>query len=271
VDSVTLELGGTRLKIYDHRPGFPNTVVSSGFLPLDQALAAMEVLRANGDSDIFFAEGYQWQLERLALRDTTFVAASGDREWVAFGEGGGEPEDAGRITLWDASTQGIHRRLLVADLVNNASEKVTGLDLNYDGTLGSASGLFASYYWSTDLRLQGSVTKTVEAGAGAVLHPDHPSFSPAIPSSERTLAFVGQADFTVRILDTVHFTERGQIHIRNNIVGPLRVAPPLPSDNAGSGRNCSGSDCVVVKLYGITDAGGVVVVDVRRRDISTLQ
>ncbi|MGD8362378.1 MAG: hypothetical protein PVJ04_13210, partial [Gemmatimonadota bacterium] len=104
----------------------------------------------------------------------------------------------------------------------------------------------------------------------AVLHPDHPTYAQGITSSERTLSFVGQGDFTVRILDTVHFTQRGEIHIRDNIVGPLKAAPPLPTDNGGQGRSCSGADCVVLKLYGITDVGGVVVIDVRRRDIAPL-
>jgi hypothetical protein len=85
------------------------------------------------------------------------------------------------------------------------------------------------------------------------------------------VSFVGQADHTVRILDTAHFTERGQIHIRDNIAGPLRAGPPLPTDNGGTGAACVGQDCVVVKLYAVTDGGGVVVVDVRRRDILTLQ
>jgi hypothetical protein len=92
-----------------------------------------------------------------------------------------------------------------------------------------------------------------------------------MPSSEETLAFVGQADHTVRILDTTHFTERGQIHLRDVIVGPLKAGPPLPTDNDGLGSSCVGEDCVVVKLYAITDVGGVVVVDVRRRDIVDLQ
>jgi hypothetical protein len=82
---------------------------------------------------------------------------------------------------------------------------------------------------------------------------------------------VGQADHTVRILDTAHFTERGQLHIRDNIMGPLRAGPPLPTDNGGTGAACVGPDCVVVKLYAVTDGGGVVVVDVRRRDIASLQ
>jgi hypothetical protein len=269
VDSVDLYRvfdGDDLVEIHDHRSGFPGTVISSGVLPLDSALA---VMGANPDSDILWAKG-TWVRERLALRDTTFVTASGDREWVAFGEGGTGATEAGRITLWDASAARIHRRLLVVDLLSNASERVTGLDLNVDGTLGVARGTNASYYWSTDLRLQGSVATDVAGGAGAALHPYHPSFTPATPSSEQTLSFVGQADHTIRILDTTHFSERGQIHIRDLIVGPLKAGPPLPTDNDGQGKACVGEDCVVVKLYAITDAGGVVVVDVRRRDIADL-
>ncbi|MGW8265713.1 MAG: YncE family protein [Longimicrobiales bacterium] len=273
VDSVYTGISGGFhcVQIWDHKPGFPGTVVTSGCQDLQAALDSMTAHRNAGNSDFWYASGFKWELERLAMEDTTFVAASGDREWVAFGEGGTAETDPGRITLWHSATARIHGRLLVSDLVNNASERVTGLDLNLDGSLGSASGDDASYFWSTDLRLQGSITKTPTGGAGAVLHPDHPSFSPDAPSSEQTLSFVGQADNTVRILDTAHFTERGQIHIRDNIVGPLRAAPPLATDNDGTGGACSGENCVVVKLYGITDAGGVVVVDVRRRDIITLQ
>jgi len=271
VDSVYSAVDGSCVQIWDHRPGFPENVVTSGCLPLGDALAAMDAHRLAGDTDIWYVEGSKWAFDRLALQDTTFVTASGDREWVAIGEGGTPGDEAGRITLWNSSTAGIHGRLLVTDLVNNASERVTGLDLNFDGTLGSASGGSASYYWSTDLRLQGSVTKTVGGGAGAVLHPDHPSFMPGMASSETTLSFVGQADHTVRILDTVHFTERGQIHIRDIVTGPLRVGRPLPTDNDGAGASCVGGDCVVAKLYAVTDGGGVVVVDVRRRDIVDLQ
>jgi hypothetical protein len=271
VDSVFSSVGGDCVQIWDHKPGFPETVVTSGCLPLDSALAVMDQHKAAGDSDIWYVPGSAWQFERLALRDTTFVATSGNREWVAFGEGGTGADEAGRITLWSSSRSTIHSRLLVADLVNNASERVTGLDLNQDGSLGSASGGAASYYWSTDLRLQGSVTKSVPGGAGAVLHPRHPAFTPASRTSEETVSFVGQADHTVRILDTAHFTERGQLHIRDNIMGPLRAGPPLPTDNGGTGAACVGPDCVVVKLYAVTDGGGVVVVDVRRRDIASLQ
>lgn len=267
VDAVGASEDGSCVSILDHVPGYPNEIISSGCLPLEEAIQAV----AAQGSDIWAVHKAKWNLERLALQDTTFVAASGDREWVAFGEGGTGADQAGRITLWNSDWGTIQSRLPVADLVSNASERVTGLDLNFDGSLGSASGDGASYFWSTDLRLQGSVTKSVPGGAGAALHHALPSFTPGMPSADETVAFVGQADHTIRILDTTHFAERGQIHIRDVIVGPLRAAPPLPTDNDGQGSACAGQDCVVLKLYAITDGGGVVVVDVKRRDFIDLQ
>jgi len=267
VDSVQLfsvSGGNDLVEIFDHRPGFPDILVRSGVQEIDDAVTT---LAADPNSDILWGNG-SWQRERLALEDTTFVASSGDREWIAFGA------NIGPITMWDASAERIHSRLLVADLVNNASERVTGIDLNVDGSFGAARGQLGSYYWNTDLRLLGSVGSELDGGAvgrGVALYPDHPSTVGPVASSEETIGFVGQGDNTIRILDTIHFTERGALHIRDNLVGPLRAGPPLPTDNDGAGASCGGMDCVVVKLYGITDGGGVVVIDVLRRDIGALQ
>ena len=57
---------------------------------------------------------------------------------------------------------------------------------------------------------------------------------------------------------------------RDGIAGPMRVSPPLPSDNGGQGRNCAGPNCVVAKVFAVTDAGGVVVVDIRAADIQNI-
>jgi hypothetical protein len=46
-------------------------------------------------------------------------------------------------------------------------------------------------------------------------------------------------------------------------VGPLRVSTPLSGETAG----CPGQDCIVAKLYGVTEKGTVVIVNVRTRDI----
>ena len=121
------------------------------------------------------------------------------------------------------------------------------------------------------------------------------------------LAFVGTGEHTVDIYDTFHFFRSGRIFIRDVINGPLRASLPFPEDNqdaSGTPFQCAtttvtdqtgraigdaiqifqngdfntpwpedggagGSEdrCVVVKLYGTTDSGGVVVVNVRKGDI----
>ena len=121
------------------------------------------------------------------------------------------------------------------------------------------------------------------------------------------LAFVGSGERTIDIYDTFHFFRSGRIFIRDVISGPLRASLPFPEDNQDSsgtpfqcattpvtdqaGRNIGsaieifqGGDfnnpwpedggaggtedrCVVLKLYGTTDIGGVVVIDVRKSDL----
>jgi hypothetical protein len=121
----------------------------------------------------------------------------------------------------------------------------------------------AAFYFKQDLRLQGHFSAAASPnGSGAAVHPDHPSYLTLPPSGPNTLAYVA-AGQSIKIVDTVHFIERGDLQIRDNIVGPLKVSRPLPSDNAG----CSGANCIVARLYGVTSAGAVVTVEVRGRDI----
>lgn len=264
VDSVIPFVDG-RIEIWDHTPGFPNQTIRSGALPPLEAVAHM-VNETSSDIDVW--ENRAWELADVSFADTTYVAASRDRRFVAFGDGG-EP-DAGRIVLWHAPSATIQARLTVADLVHNASERVRALELNSDGSLGLARGALGTYFFSNDLRLRGTVPETAAGGGGAALHPDHPDTAAPSASSATTLAFTVNADREIRILDTVHYTQRGVLPIRDAIAGPLRVTPPLPSDNGGQGRNCSGASCVVAKVYAVTDAGGVVVVDVHASDIESL-
>ena len=121
------------------------------------------------------------------------------------------------------------------------------------------------------------------------------------------LAFVGTGEGTIDIFDTFHFNRAGRIFIRDVISGPLRASLPFPEDNqdaSGTPFQCStttvtdqtgraigsaieifqggdpdspwpadggagGSEdrCVVLKLYGTTDVGGVVVIDLRKSDV----
>lgn len=249
--------GDDMVAIWDHVPGFPSQVIASGPLPISQAVAYMV---AHG-SDIYFRRGV-WIQDRIGFSDTTFVSASGDRGRIAFGEGATAP--TGRIILWNAADEGVSNEVSVADLISNASERVTGVALNQNGSLGMARGQEAAYYFTPDLRLQGMFSEGLQdGGAGAALHPGHNALYPA---NERSLAFVGTNRNTISVFSTTHPKLVGEIEIRDRIVGPLRSSIPLPGDNAG--RSCPGDpDCVVVKLYGITSVGGVVVVDVRERDL----
>ena len=265
------------------------------------AKTALDIAGAN---DVVVRPG-RWSVENVGFHDTTYVSASGNGGWVVFGEGSLSP--VGRIIMYEALTDVVSGAISVADLMINGSETVRGIGLNNDGTLGVALGSLEASFFSTDLRLQGSTVIT-PGGSGAVLHPLHAnSLSLDNPTGlyqpDTHLAFVGTGDKTVEIIDTFHFIKSGRIFTKDLPSGPLKAVLPFPGDNAGltcttrvvldqSGANIgsaieifAGGDfnslhpaaggptedaCIVVKLVGITDVGGVVVVDVRKSDVLEL-
>ncbi len=231
----------------------------------------------------------QWDLASVGLSDTTFVAASGDGSVIAIGEGA--TATTGRILLWraDASNPGVSAATEVIDLVGNASERVLGVDMNYDGTMGVGRGVFEAYFFDRDLRLQG--TAALESGGtGVALHPLH-SAGPIGTDINVALAFVPVGLGRIDIYSTINFNRIGRVHIRDNIVGPTRASLPFAADNAApkvcpttpiaaaAGQSAvtlfagaspspgTDDDCVVVKLSGISADGGVVVVNVTKGDI----
>jgi|GEM_PF-664001 len=262
--------------LYDHRPG-TNIPIQSDTLPLHEAIAD---LKAKG-SDVVSSAG-RWNLESVGMSDTTFLALSTDRRTVAFGEGNTAP--TGRVMLCCTKTVsagtglslGLTDELSVQDLVNNASERVFGLGLNADGTMGVARGAQSVYFWTADnsrtntLRLQGIFSNGVAGGAGgAAIHPDH---STSVLSPINALSFVATPNRSIKIIDTVHFYERGEIPIRDLVTGPLRVALPFPGENGVLAPN--DPNYIVVKLFAITSTGNpgdptsVVVVNVRNKDLT---
>lgn len=249
--------GNDLVEIWDHVPGYPNNVIYSGMRILSEAV---DTMRARG-SDLEVYSG-RWIIDGFAMSDTTFVTASGDRGWVAFGEGATAP--TGRIILWNAANRGISSGISVIDLVHNASERVTGVGLNHNGSLGVARGQDTVYTFTNDLRLQGRFGNGMAGGgAGAALHPNHDE---VLETGYAALAFAGTGTSGIKGFDTSHYHERANIAIRDNIIGQLKASLPFPSDNAG--KTCPGDpSCVVIKLYGVTSTGGVVVVNVREMDI----
>ena len=268
----------------------------------DDAAAAAAAI--GGANDVITRAG-RWSVENVGFHDTTYVSASGNGAWVVFGEGSISP--VGRIIMYEAATDVVSGAIAVSDLMINGSETVRGIGLNNDGTLGVALGSLEASFFTTDLRLQGSQVIT-PGGSGAVLHPLHADARSLDNLTEvyqpsTHLAFVGSGSKAIEIIDTFHFGIAGRIFTKDLPSGPLKAVLPFAGDNAGltcastpvvdrfgagigsaieifAGGNfntphpASGPPtedaCIVVKLVGITDVGGVVVVDVRKSDVLEL-
>jgi hypothetical protein len=289
-----------RVELYDHVPGFPDQVLVGTGSGDTAILDAYVDLRSQG-SDGFVNVGVRWNMNQVGFEDTTYVAASGDGGWVVIGEGARAP--LGRLIMYNAGQDRVSGVVQVSDILTNAGEKVLGVGLNNDGTLGVARG-FDAYFFNPDLRLRG-LAELPAGGAGAVLHPLHANF-PSIGNAggryepNTHLAFLGTGERTIDVIDTFRFRRLGRLYIRDVVSGPLRAVLPFPEDNVGrtcqsqtvfnrAGRSIGSAiriysdpdgqlpypasggatddDCIVLKLFGITAEGGVVVVDVRKGDI----
>ncbi len=265
-DSVFSVNGALAFIVCDHTRGNPAPAARSCILAqetlttsaLEEAVTLVAAQNAANGWDVqIFSD---LDIGSIGLQDTTYVTASGDREFVAFGEGD-TPERSGRIVLYRSATQTITNTLQVSDLPGNAEQKVFGLALNLDGSLGVARGTNA-YFFGPDipggpnvLRLMGMNENVFPTGTGAAMHPDNDQFSVGVP--DERLSFLGAGDARIQFVDTHFFSFfRGQVLIRDPIVGPLSVTRRLPGDPPE----------VVVRLYGITE-NGVVVIPVLSTDI----
>ena len=207
----------------------------------------------------------------LGLTDTTFVATSADRNWLAFGEGHTSP--AGRIMLTNDPLVGgvapafplfFSPSVTVRDLTDNAAEQVFGLALDKTGKTVASHGL-QSYFSEVDapfhLRLQGKYD-SFNDGAGVAIHPDADGQN--TPAGQR-LAFIGSSSGQIEIVDIAYFINRGSLPLKYPIYGPLRVSQPMPGDNAG--KLCPGDPtCIILKLFAITTRG-LIVIDLTGADI----
>jgi len=294
------------LTLFDHIPGFPDQVITGGAGFNQTPADAWAELSGQG-SDAYIVPGAKWNISTVGFADTTYVDASGDGGWVAVGEGATQelgrvlmyearPDEVTALS-------GI---IPVSDFLTNASEEVRGVGVNYDGTLVGARGDFA-YFFDTQLRPfgQGNIPNAGQA-QGIAFHPLHANFRTLtnlangayIPDVH--IAFVGSGNRTIDIIDTQRGGDPiGRVTIKDVITGPLRAILPFPSDNAGrtcstvsiqdrrgntignaiqlySGRDfnlplpengASEDGCIVVKLFGTTSSGGVVVIPVTKADI----
>lgn len=196
----------------------------------------------------------------LGLRDTTFVAASGNRNWIAFGEGGSQAAPARVMMAHDPAgprPSFFSPGVAVSDIIENASEPVFGLALDRSGSTLGVHGK-KSYFSAVDepfhLRLQGKYD-SFDQGAGIAFHPD----ADGVTSPEGTrVAFVASSNGTIEMMDIAYFINRGRLNIKGKLYGPLRVSKRFPGDPAD----------VVLKVFGLT-SDGLVVIDLRAADIKS--
>ena len=235
------------------------TPVALGGVPDLSINAIINTLIRKG-SDVDFA--MRLSLDALALKDTTFVAASFDNKWIAFGEGNSGPGETGaRIIMVADSIAAAGRpqfsspRVTVRDLTENAAERVFGLALDRTGRTMASHGL-ESYITEVlspfHLRLQGKYN-SLDAGAGIALHPDADGRN--TPMAQR-LAFVASSTGDIEIVDIAYFINRGRLNLKYPIYGPLRASRPMPGDDPS----------VVLKLFALTQRG-LIVIDVTQADI----
>jgi hypothetical protein len=180
-------------------------------------------------------------IDAVGLSDTTFVAVSGDRNYIAVGEGA---RQNARIPMFNAPAGGDSLVLVgdVRDLITNTAERVIGLGLNWDGSLGVARGNQA-YYFNQFLRLQGVVAAGSPAG-GVAMHPSNANY----PSGGNRFSFVSGIDEIggyVDVIDNFNFFRVKRLYTRDPVVGAMAVAPRAGSDVAG----------VVLRVYALTTKG----------------
>ena len=237
-----------RIVLCDH----PYGTASPSVCFMDEDFStAIGALQATG-SDVVGVSGMK--VPSLGLTDTTFVAVGGDRRWVAFGEGN-TPDNAGRVMMASDPGEFFSPGITVTDLTNNASERLFGLAINRNSSLVGARGSeahFSDIAVPFHLRLQGKFN-TFNQGAGIAFHPNN--MGDLSPQNER-IAFVASANGTIEIIDSFHYTSRGTLPVRANLIGPIRVTSRFASDEAA----------IILKIFGLTPEG-LIVIDVRASDI----
>ncbi len=208
-------------------------------------------------SDVDFATGID--VQSIGLTDTTFIATSGNHDWIAFGEG--HSGLGSRVMLYKDTDANAMRYgvaspgVLVQDLSNNASDVVYGLALDKTGNSLAVHGLETYFALVSDpfqLRLQGKKT-TFSVGAGVAYNPDAQGVN-TVSAADR-LAYVASANGTIEIVDAAYYDfTRGVLPTKTNLYGPLRAVKNFRAPG-------------VVTLFGLSNRG-LVVVDVQPSDVS---
>jgi hypothetical protein len=176
----------------------------------------------------------------LGFRDTTYVRNSGNFRRAAFGEGG--QVQGTRALTFDASRGlsnqvvlengkvatvaiptedlGLSRAQDVSDFVANSFARVTGVAMNFDGSL---TGVRAdsTYLLNPALRLQG-ILSTAASNSGLDFHPSN-SGPNSFPLSSR-LVFAASAEPQIEIYDSYCYKLVSTVPIKDPIIGPIKAS-----------------------------------------------
>ncbi|MGH7616732.1 MAG: hypothetical protein ACREPM_05835 [Gemmatimonadaceae bacterium] len=239
------------LFIWDHPYGQKAGVIAvQDTIPLN---AVAQAVAGGSDAEAVL----RLDVSTLPLTDTTFTAASGNRNWVAFGEG--HTTGAGRVIMVADSIGPVPSffspLVTISDLTDNASEQIFGLALDLTGGTVASHGsqsFFAAVSDPFHLRLQGKYD-SFDNGAGITFAPGADGV--LSPAAQR-LAFVGASSGIVEIVDIAYYINRGKLTLKNPIYGPLRASGPMPGDPPS----------VVMKLFAVGPQG-LVVIDLTAADI----
>jgi hypothetical protein len=257
IDSIAIgatsptALNSDTLFIWDHPYGQRTGVIQvQDTIPLN---AISQAVAGGSDAEAVL----RLDVASLGLTDTTFAAASGNRHWIAFGEG--HTTGAGRTIMVADSTGPVPNFfspvVTISDLTDNAAEKVFGLALDKSGGTVSSHGLQSYFSAVSDpfhLRLQGKFD-SADDGAGIAFHPG--ADGNLTPQNQR-VAFVAASNGSIEIVDVAYYIRRGRLPLKNSIYGPLRVSLPMAGDPPE----------VILKLYAVSEKG-LVVIDLTAADI----
>ena len=188
----------------------------------------------------------------VGFEDTTFVGVSGNRDYVAVGEGAA---DQARIPMFRATADSLTLVGDVRDLISNTNERVIGLGINFDGSLGVARGNQA-YFFLPSLRLQGVSTASGAPTGGVAMHPENVGYPGSRANRVAFISGIEGGQPYIDVIDAFNFFRISRIFLRDPVVGALAVAPRIASDPPQ----------VALRLYAIT-AGGIVGVEVTQADL----
>jgi hypothetical protein len=239
------------LFIYDHPYGQKTGVIAVA--DPDPKVAVAALVAQGSDAELI----RNLDVSSLALEDTNFVAASGNRQWIAFGEG--HSGGAGRVVMVADSAGAVPNffspLVTIQDLTDNASERNFGIALDRSGQTVASHGLqsyFASVSDPFHLRLQGKYD-SFDDGAGIAFHP---GANGVLTPQDQRIAFVGSASGNIEVVDIAYYIRRARLQLKYPIYGPLRVSLPMPGDPGD----------VILKVFAVSQQG-LVVIDLTAQDI----